>query len=120
MYFVPEFRARTVENLTACGVFPHVGLWPGTSNDLFAKSFRLWDGIMIDGDHVAPQPLLDAANAKTRIKPNGVILLHDANKPPIQQAYKHLESGGWKVKFYNTIHGVAVCYRDGFTPPEVA
>jgi hypothetical protein len=117
MYSNPDFRARAVENLSACKCFRRVGLWVGTSEDILRWCSRLFSGIVIDGDHDAPHPLEDATLASTRTTPNGVILLHDANKPVVMEGVKYLTDAGWKARYYNTCHGVSVCYRDGFTPP---
>lgn len=115
MYSVPEFKARAVENLTACGSFRKVGLWSGTSNEVFSRCFRKFAGIVIDGNHEGPQPLKDATNASTRVAPSGVILLHDANKEVVRQACQYLESDGWKARYWETTHGVALYHREGFT-----
>jgi len=120
MYAVPEFRARAAENLSECGCFHRVGLWTGTSDELFTRSFRAFNGIVIDGEHAGLQPLKDATNASTRIAPGGVILFHDANKDSSRRGYEYLEHAGWKTKFYVGPHGVALCYRDGFALPSEA
>lgn len=119
MYKLPEFRSRAVENLTECGFQFQVGLWAGTSKDLFTRSFRLFDGIVIDGDHVPPSPLQDATAASERVKPNGVILFHDANNVSVKPGFEYMAGLGWKVKIYPTSQGVALCYRDGFDPLDL-
>ena len=74
---------------------------------------------MIDGDHEAPAPLQDAIQSAIRVEPQGAILLHDANKAVVRQGYEHLTGIGWKLRYYETTHGIALCYRDGFSPPEI-
>lgn len=120
MYSNPEFRSRAVENLKACGLFSHVGLWAGTSDELFSRTTRQFSGIVIDGDHSSPHPLRDVTNASTRVVPTGFILLHDADKPETEVACKYLAGTGWTIRRYNTSHGVALCYRSGSSlPPEL-
>jgi SAM-dependent methyltransferase len=119
MYSVPGFRARAVENLTACGGLRRVGLWPLSSNELFLRCSRKFSGIVIDGDHETPHPLEDAINAVDRVVENGAILFHDTNMAPVQPGYKYLKEQGWQVRLYKTTHGVAVCYRTGFAPAGV-
>lgn len=119
MYQIRGFRVRASENVNNAGYSQNVDLFPWGSNEYFAtEPGRSFDGIVIDGEHSSPYPLQDAINACTRIKDNGVILFHDATHTSVQDGYKYLESLGWKVKIYRTPHLVALCYRDGFVPPE--
>ena len=121
MYSVPDFQARTRENLLNVGIAGFardIELQSGTSNEFFTRDLRTLDGIVIDGDHSPPCPLQDAINASTRIKPGGVILFHDAIGEPVKEGYRYLQGLGWKLRIYKTPHVVALCYRDPFVPPE--
>ena len=124
MYNVLPFLYRAADNLKAAGYVNQPGcidrvtLWPGTSNEFFVRDLRIFDGIVIDGDHSPPCPLQDAINASVRIKPSGVILFHDAIGEPVKVGYRYLQGLGWKLKLYRTPHVVALCYRDPFVPPD--
>ena len=115
-----DFEQRACENLaewTGWGAMPV--LWSGLSQDFFERDQALFSGIVIDGDHSAPAPLLDAVFARMRVLATGVILFHDARGEPIKQGIRHVvRFRGWHVRLYQTPHGVALCYQDGFTPPE--
>jgi predicted O-methyltransferase YrrM len=118
MYKNYAFEERTLENLLSAGCCLRVGLWPGTSDEFFLAYDKSFDGIVIDGDHVAPQPLSDAINAVERVTGCGVILVHDATHKAAQDGYHYLAEQGWTIKLYHTPHVVALCYRGGFVPPK--
>ncbi len=118
MYANAQFRARAEENITAAGFRDKISLWACTSSEFFAKTKRSFDGIVIDGEHSSPIPAQDAANAMARVSPAGIILFHDANAYQIRKACRSCGSAGWQIKNYKTPHGVALCYRGGFVPPE--
>jgi predicted O-methyltransferase YrrM len=119
MYFNPEFRARTVENLHDTPLPDLVDLWAGTSSEFFDTEWGSWNGIVIDGEHRPPAPWEDSINSERRVLPGGVILFHDTNHVAVQDAVGYLSRLGWNVKAYPGPHGVALCYRDGFVIPEV-
>ena len=123
MYRVPEFLARAEENLTACGVRDQVTLSLATSNEYFAihsPHGARFAGICIDGDHEPPCPVTDARNAHTWLQQRGVVLFHDAKGQPVVDGFRWLAAQGYRMKYYPTVHGVAVCWRsDEFTPPEI-
>jgi len=118
LYAAAEFRERAVANLTETRMHVYAQLYPETSNCFFAHNDGHFNGIVIDGDHTAPQPLQDAVNASLRVLPGGVILLHDAIYDSGKEAARYLISDGWKHKVYRTPHGVVLFYHDPFVPPE--
>jgi hypothetical protein len=125
MYSNPEFRERAIENLdNVVGEkyksYGKVFLWSGTSSEFFEAERGNFDGIVIDGDHVGPAPWDDARHADRRVSPRGVILFHDALNAAVQDGYNYLSRLGWNTKYYDTPHGVVLCYHDGFNPPEGA
>jgi hypothetical protein len=89
------------------------------------KSERFWaetnmhlDGCVIDGDHDAPQPLLDAQGAAKHEA--RVILFHDFIGRPVREGVEWLMQHGYSFRVYLTPHMVACCWRhdSGFTPPD--
>ncbi len=78
-----------------------------------------FDGFVIDGNHDAPEPLLDAQGCARIAAATAVIMLHDAYGDPTREAAKWLMSSGWKARFYWTPNGVIACWRgEGFAPPD--
>jgi len=77
-----------------------------------------FQGVLIDGDHSAPQPLNDAKNAAANLSECGVIVLHDVLGGPVQEAVIWLLDNGFKARIYWTPHVMAVCWRGEFTPPD--
>jgi Methyltransferase domain len=124
MYGNPDFLKRTEDNLWDASYganYSSCSLKDVTSDTFFGINHWMYDGIVIDGDHEAPQPYRDAMHAWECVSPRGVVLFHDTRIPSVQPGYRYFEQDrpdGWKVKHYTTPHGVAVCYRDPFTPPE--
>lgn len=116
---VYAFGDRFRENVAAAGV--DVVPYPGTSAEFFAamdiSGGKLFDGIVIDGDHDRPNPINDAINAAAHLAPNGVILFHDFIGLPVQEAVEYLMGIGFNVRVYWTPHMVACCWRGNFQPP---
>lgn len=118
MYANSQFRGRAEENIAAAGFRDRVSLWACTSAEFFAKTRRSFDGILIDGEHSAPYPMQDAEAAMRRATLGGVVLFHDASMYQVRKAYHALGNSGWGTRLYRTPHGLALCHRNGFEPPE--
>jgi hypothetical protein len=78
-------------------------------------TLRTFNGFVIDADHDAPQPLLDAQGCHRIANPDAVILMHDFWGRPIQDAVLWLMDNGWRCRIYNTPNGVALMWR-GWMP----
>lgn len=113
-----EYRHRFKENTK--GREKQIMMLPWTSDEFF----NLWrgqryDGVVIDGNHDAPEPLKDAQNSVLRLKPSGVILFHDFQGKPTRDAVNWLIDSGFKCRIYWTPNLVALCWRgEKFTPPD--
>jgi hypothetical protein len=79
---------------------------------------KQFDGICIDGNHDAPEPLNDARNALAHLKETGVIILHDFWGQPVRDAVNFLIDAGLKCRIYSTPNGMAVCWRGDFEAPD--
>lgn len=88
-----------------------------TANSYFAANTDVVDGVLIDGDHSAPEPLNDAKNAAAHLAERGVIVLHDVLGGPVQEAVVWLLDNGFRARIYWTPHVMAVCWRGEFEPP---
>lgn len=119
MFCVPSFEERFRENVGE-GFYDSGRPFSGTSDEFFASLGRnaRFSGVMIDGNHDAPCPLLDAQNALAHLKETGVIVFHDFWGRPIRQAVEFLMGAGLKCRIYDTPAGMAVCWRGDFTPVE--
>lgn len=118
MYDLPEFAERAMDNYYRTGIHRLAF----KSDAYFKKHVKAggypFNGVVIDGDHIAPQPLHDAQNSHQHLADNGVILFHDAIGKPVQDAVLWLVQQGYKCKVYSTPHVVACCWRGDFVPPE--
>lgn len=72
----------------------------------------LFNGVVVDGDHIHPHPLADALGASNRLMPGGVILMHDAMGGPVWNGIYALLSKGFHCHMYLTPHIVACCWLD--------
>jgi rhodanese-related sulfurtransferase len=115
-----HFFQRFRENLTNCGTFDQSIAWGGTSQQFLQcwPPGQQFDGAVIDGSHIEPDPQNDAKGLLPLMKDRCVVLLHDALGRPVQEASQILVDQGFNQKFYYTPHGVIVCWRGDFTPPE--
>lgn len=121
MLVVDDFARRLSDNLFDLPLRPvPLGHFAMNSDDFFASTDPEWrvSGVMIDGNHDAPCPLLDAQNSLAHLKETGVIVFHDFWGRPIRQAVEFLIGAGLKCRIYNTPAGMAVCWRGDFTPVE--
>lgn len=114
MYRVEAFRERTEENIGDAAIC----LFAGTSREFFSQNRKPFDGVMIDGDHMAPHPEEDARNALAWLNERGVIIFHDAIGTPVQDGIRYLISQGLHHRVYWTPHVLAVCWRGEFSPPH--
>ena len=92
-----------------------------TSNEFFSNVSGLslpWSGVCIDGDHEPGKPLEDAKNAAEHLADDGVIIFHDALGRPVRDAAQWLMQQGFKCRWYSTPHGILLCWRGDFTPPD--
>ena len=112
------FWARANENLTAAGVRERVALWPMTSAEYFAEyAISRVDGVVIDGNHTAPNPLEDARMALKVLKPRGAVVFHDCVGQPVFDAVQFLLAAGFKFRAYNTPQMLTVCWRGDIEMP---
>jgi hypothetical protein len=77
---------------------------------------KRWGFIIIDADHSAPAPMIDAAAAEVYAAENAAILFHDAWVPDVAQAVQFLRYRGWKTIGYRTSNGMAAAYRGTVEP----
>lgn len=84
-----------------------------TSDEFFAElpDGHRFEGFHIDGDHSSPIPLRDAENAASRLKPGGVIVMHDTRGDPVKDALNWLRADGFTVIDHPTMNGIAVCRK---------
>jgi predicted O-methyltransferase YrrM len=124
----PEFTAnramleRAQGNWYRCGLRGVMIPAGVRSREYFAGSdVPNFDGIVIDGDHTAPEPLLDAQQALAALYPAprpGVIVLHDYRGQPVKDAVEWLRAQGMRVQTYDTMNGLAVCWRGEVAVPQ--
>lgn len=117
MLRVPEFRRRYFENLAET-IIPLTAV---TSAEYYARlaSTRVhFSGHCIDGDHEPGKPLEDAQNAAKHLADTGVIIFHDALGLPVREAAQWLMGQGFKARWYSTPHGILLCWRGDFVPPD--
>lgn len=111
-------KLRAEENLKAAHLLANVELIGNSSDGFFQDApIDYFDGVFIDGNHDAPEPLRDAQRALTALNARGVIVLHDYAGRPIRDAVDWLFDQGFKVRIYQTPAQLAVCWRGDFTPP---
>ncbi len=120
----PEFYKRFRDNTARWKEYAEVS--PGFEEGVTAQAELLdwknletrFHGFVIDADHDAPQPTLDAIGCHKIAYPNSVILMHDFMGRPIQDAVVVLMALGWRCRIYDTPNGVALLWRDvAFVPP---
>ena len=121
MLAVEEFLERLLVN---CQEFSmRLTPYEHTADEFFHKFAHEWpkfSGVCVDGDHSWGKPLDDAKNAIARLAERGVILFHDCTGGPVQEAVEYCVSQDMRCKSYPTVHGVAVCWRGDFVPPNHA
>jgi hypothetical protein len=118
-YTVQEFEQRARSNVEKIKEFNRISLLCFTSTEFFGLIANIeLSGVMIDGNHDAPEPLNDARNALAHLTNTGVIVLHDLWGRPIREAVEYLMGEGLKCRVYDTPNGMAVCWRGNFTPPD--
>ncbi len=114
-----EFFQRAFSNLSRIENRCPILLFPERSAQYFAKrDASRFMGIVIDGDHGAPNPLNDAKMAAAHLEADGVILFHDFVGGPVQEGVLYLMDIGFKCRVFYTPHCVAVCWRGSFVPPD--
>jgi predicted O-methyltransferase YrrM len=105
---------------------PHIRIVPfsGRSEEYHKQWETLtvrprFDGVFIDGDHGAPNPLDDANRAHAMLKTSGFIGFHDAIGGPVHDGVSYLLNRGFKAKLYWTSAALMViCWRGTFAPPD--
>lgn len=111
-----HWSRRLEDNLHA--FWPHVEEITYLRSEEYLRVTSLrFDGIIIDGDHGHPNPLLDASLGELRLEPYGAILFHDAIGGPVWRGIEHLLNAGYRCHVYLTPHIVACCWRGEWTPP---
>lgn len=110
------FRRARRDNLKHVG--DEVTLFAMTADEFFESGSYMFDVVVIDGNHSSPCPLNDAKNSTRSLSRDGIILLHDYRGEPIKEAYRWMLANGFQGRTYTTPNGVAVCWREEFTPPE--
>jgi len=89
-----------------------------TSRRYFSRENTPLAGACIDGDHEPGEPLFDAQAAATRMGSNAAIIFHDALGRPVREGAQYLMNRGFKCRWYSTPHGILLCWRGDFTPPD--
>jgi len=108
-----DFVRRFQENTG----FPKSWQFNMTSEEFWRINFpELFLGIVIDGDHDRPGPLLDARGADAMLQPHGVILFHDFMGEPVQEAVTELLNHDYSAHIYFTPHMVAACWMGIHSP----
>lgn len=82
------------------------------------RQYGPWSLVLIDGDHWAPYPAMDAVAAEVHCAPDAVILLHDTCYDGPRAALRCLEGLGWHSRVYQTSRRLAVCWRGSVEPVE--
>jgi predicted O-methyltransferase YrrM len=108
-YNLEKFRERTIDNLKNAEVFDKCKLF--STDKFFDTNREFFDGIVIDGNHDAPYPLLDAISADKFVNVGGYIFFHDYNGQPIKDGVNYLKQKGYEVETHNTINGIAICRK---------
>jgi predicted O-methyltransferase YrrM len=116
------FAQRAKDNIIRSGCKGGVIVFDVTSRAYFegiAGDGKMFDGVMIDGDHCWMNPLQDAVWSFKHLASTGVILLHDFIGGPVREATKYLMCEGMKCRVYcASSQLLAVCWRGDFTPPD--
>ena len=77
-----------------------------------------WSFVFIDGNHDAPQPMIDAAIARHFCAADAMIIFHDAVLLPVFEAMVLLVAMGWKARVYHTSQIIGCCWRGDVAPVE--
>lgn len=122
MFWDQKFYRRFINNIAeGYGSLGTIMPWAGLSREFFTACYwndgPILDGVMIDGDHIADAPVLDAQLSARYLKPTGIILLHDCTGDP-QQAVRWLMDNGFHARVYRTPHLLTCCWRGNFAPPD--
>lgn len=118
MFAVEEFSIRFLENNPR---YRRDALCGETSAAYFHKHDMggdTFDGVCVDGDHEAGEPLRDASNAARHLAATGVIIFHDFIGRPVREAVAWLMRQGFHCRVYFTPHMVACCWVGEFSPPD--
>ena len=118
-YYLDTFRLRALENVgpvrhkyaSGTGVFLP---WSMRSREYFAQRSdhaRLFDGVIIDGNHDEPEPLIDAQHSYKASNKSAVFVIHDFLGPATWQAAEYLLNQGCRCRVYWTPNCTAVCVR---------
>lgn len=89
-----------------------------TAAEFFVREWFRHSGCVIDGDHDAPQPALDARRFLLIAQPKCAIILHDFTGKPIRDAVTLLLDKGLQCRIYNTPNMLACCWRGNFDMPN--
>jgi predicted O-methyltransferase YrrM len=109
-YNLPLFKQRTIDNLKNSGVYGKCVLF--STDRYFSENKDVFDGIVIDGNHDSPYPLLDAIESDKILNHGGIIVLHDYNGQPIKDAVEYLHQQKYEISIHNTINGLAICRKN--------
>jgi len=114
---LPEWRERFRMNTQAWAA--RIGPVRMRADEYFAAiaPAPMYDGIVIDGDHIHPNPLADALGSSNHLKRDGVILFHDAIGDPVWNGIYALTAQNFRCHIYLTPHIVACCWRGNWKPP---
>lgn len=104
-----KFKERTIENLKMCEIYNKCKLY--ATDNYFDSNNNFFDGIIIDGNHDSPYPLMDAISADKIINENGCIFFHDYNGNPIKDAVDFLHKKNYEITTFNSINGIAICRK---------
>lgn len=117
MLWLPEWYRRFADNVGVEMKRGFIMPWAGRSRQFFHTvdgAPLAFDGIVIDGDHERVEVEEDVYWSYRRLKPNGVILMHDfigawpASHWLIEQRYR--------CRVYMTAHAIGCFWRGDWTP----
>lgn len=78
------------------------------SDAFFASTQEKFDCIHIDGDHSYEQVHRDLTNALDAVVENGIIIMHDFNKPAIIKCIDEVDSSEYQIKTLRGVERVVV------------
>ena len=114
-----QFYSAVSESLQSSGGAGQVTLHRAASPagvDALAQQGKRWGFIFIDGHHIAPHPVFDAAVAAEFALPDALIVFHDLASPDVAQALDYLRLRGWQTCIYQTVQIMGAAWRGTVNP----
>lgn len=110
-YVYLDFFARARENWRRAGVDEQIYPIAALSSSYFEGCRETFAGGFIDGDHDPGKPLEDARMLLPRLADRAVVVLHDGVGEPVWHAARFLERKGFRVRAFETMAQLIVCWR---------